>query len=211
LLRKTASVNRKPTLNLTLWKEFLMKPLNRTVMSLAVLFLASICSPAQNNADKKSPEQKSARQIWIRLRSGPVLTGDMVKIGPESVDFTEKGISQSVPCDDIIGVLFAPPPTPLSAPKDSPTPLPMTASLRPTILYREKAVRNPKAEGVQGTVVLQVVFNANGTITDVKIIRGLPYGLSDQAIEAAKSIRFIPAMKDGTLVSVRGFLEFPFN
>jgi TonB family protein len=59
--------------------------------------------------------------------------------------------------------------------------------------------------------VLQVVFNANGTITDVKIIRGLPDGLSDQAIEAAKSIRFIPAMKDGTLVSVRGFLEFPFN
>lgn len=188
-----------------------MKPLNRIVMSLAVLSLACICSPAQNNTDKKPPEPKSARQIWIRLKSGPVLTGDLVKIGPESVDFTEKGISQSVPCDNIIGVMFAPPPTPMPTPMHSPTPLSMTASLKPTILYREKAVRTPEAEEVRGTVLLQVVFNANGTITDIKIIRGLPDGLSDQAIEAAKSIRFIPAMKDGTLVSVRGILEFPFN
>jgi TonB family protein len=90
---------------------------------------------------------------------------------------------------------------------------PMTASLRPTILYREKAKYTEEARQnkIQGTVVLQVVFNVNGSITEVKVIRGLPDGLTEKAIEAAKKIRFNPAVKNGTPVSVRGSLEFTFN
>jgi len=90
---------------------------------------------------------------------------------------------------------------------------PMTASLRPTILYREKAKYTEEARQnkIQGTVVLQVVFNVNGSITDVRVIRGLPDGLTEKAIEAAKRIRFNPAVKSGTPVSVRGSLEFTFN
>ena len=40
----------------------------------------------------------------------------------------------------------------------------MTPSLRPTILYREKAKYTEEARQnkIQGTVVLQVVFNVNG-------------------------------------------------
>jgi TonB family protein len=90
---------------------------------------------------------------------------------------------------------------------------PMTASLRPTILYREKAKYTEEARQnkIQGTVVLQVVFNVNGSITDIRVIRGLPDGLTEKAIEAAKRIRFNPAVKAGTPVSVRGSLEFTFN
>jgi TonB family protein len=90
---------------------------------------------------------------------------------------------------------------------------PMTASLRPTILYREKAKYTEEARQnkIQGTVVLQVVFNVNGSISDVRVIRGLPDGLTEKAIEAAKKIRFNPAVKNGAPVSVRGSLEFTFN
>jgi TonB family protein len=90
---------------------------------------------------------------------------------------------------------------------------PMTASLRPTILYREKAKYTEEARQnkVQGSVVLQVVFHANGTITDVRVVRGLPDGLTEKAIEAAKRIRFQPAVKNGSPVSVRGTLDFSFN
>ena len=90
---------------------------------------------------------------------------------------------------------------------------PMTATLRPTILYREKAKYTEEARQnkVQGTVTLQVVFNLNGSITDIKVIRGLPDGLTEKAIEAAKKIRFNPAVKNGSPVSVRGQLEFSFN
>ena len=74
---------------------------------------------------------------------------------------------------------------------------PMTASLRPTILYREKAKYTEEARQnkIQGIVVLQVVFNVNQQITDIRVIRGLPDGLTEKAIEAAKKIRFNPAVR----------------
>jgi TonB family protein len=90
---------------------------------------------------------------------------------------------------------------------------PMSASLRPTILYREKAKYTEEARQnkIQGVVILQVVFHVNGSITDIRVIRGLSDGLTEKAIEAAKKIRFNPAVKNGAPVSVRGQLEFSFN
>jgi TonB family protein len=90
---------------------------------------------------------------------------------------------------------------------------PMTASLRPTILYREKAKYTEEARrtGVHGTVVLSVVFRTDGAITNIRVIRGLPDGLTEKAIEAARKIRFQPAVRNGAPVSVRGTLEFSFN
>ncbi|HZF40058.1 MAG TPA: energy transducer TonB [Blastocatellia bacterium] len=43
------------------------------------------------------------------------------------------------------------------------------------------------------------------------IIQGLDHGLTEQAIEAARKIRFTPAMRDGKPVSVIGSLEFTFD
>jgi TonB family protein len=90
---------------------------------------------------------------------------------------------------------------------------PWSASVKPTILYREKAKYTEEARQnkVQGTVVLQVVFHANASIVDIRVIRSLPDGLTEKAIEAAKKIRFNPAVKNGAPVSVRGTLEFSFN
>lgn len=90
---------------------------------------------------------------------------------------------------------------------------PMSASLRPTILYKEKAKYTEEARQnkVQGTVVLNVVFTSDARITSIKVVRGLPDGLTEKAIEAAQRIRFNPAVKGGVPVSVRGNLEFTFN
>jgi TonB family protein len=90
---------------------------------------------------------------------------------------------------------------------------PMSATLRPTILYKERAkyTEIARRNEIQGTVVLNVVFGADGRMTGIRIIRGLPDGLTEQAITAAQVIRFEPAVKDGRRVSVRGNLEFSFN
>jgi TonB family protein len=84
---------------------------------------------------------------------------------------------------------------------------------RPTILSREKARYTEPARYncVQGTVVLSVVFSAEGELKDIRVVRGLPDGLIRKAIEAALKIRFQPATKDGIPVSVRGNLEYSFN
>ncbi|MCI0336760.1 MAG: TonB family protein [Acidobacteria bacterium] len=90
---------------------------------------------------------------------------------------------------------------------------PMSANLRPTILYKEKAKYTEEARQnkIQGTVVLNVVFTSDGRITSIRVVRGLPDGLTEKAIEAAQKIRFSPAVKNGVAVSVRGNLEFTFN
>lgn len=62
-----------------------------------------------------------------------------------------------------------------------------------------------------GAVTLKAVFGADGSITNIQVAAGLPYGLSEKAVEAAKKIRFIPAMKDGKFVSTWMQLEYNFN
>lgn len=90
---------------------------------------------------------------------------------------------------------------------------PISRDVRPVILYKEKATytRTARDNGIQGVVILHVVFSADGTLTNIKVIQELPDGLTEQAINAAKKIRFKPAMRNGTPVSVRGNLEFSFN
>jgi TonB family protein len=87
-----------------------------------------------------------------------------------------------------------------------------TAHLRPTILFKEKAKYTEEARQIkiQGTVVLVATFNANGQISDIRVMRGLPGGLTEEAIQAAKRIRFQPAMENGVPVAVRTQLEYNF-
>jgi TonB family protein len=88
-----------------------------------------------------------------------------------------------------------------------------SAYLRPTILYKEKAKYTEDARmlKIQGLVVLAATFNANGQITDIRVVRGLPNGLTEEAIQAAKRIRFQPAMENGAAVTVRAQLEYHFT
>jgi len=73
--------------------------------------------------------------------------------------------------------------------------------------YTELARQN----NVQGVVKLQVVLTAEGAVRDIKVVSGLPDGLSEKAIAAAQQVKFTPAIKDGKPVSVRVVLEYNFS
>jgi len=73
--------------------------------------------------------------------------------------------------------------------------------------YTKAARKN----GIEGTVVLKTVFAKNGEVRNIRVITGLPDGLTEQAIEAAKKVKFTPAMKDGKPVSMWMQLEFNFS
>lgn len=73
--------------------------------------------------------------------------------------------------------------------------------------YTEEARRGQ----VEGQVILKCVFAADGTITNIRTERGLPKGLTERAIAAARMIKFIPAMKDGKFVSQWMTIEYNFN
>src|SRR5215470_11744354 len=51
--------------------------------------------------------------------------------------------------------------------------------------------------GLSGTVVLQAVVRSDGTVDVVRVVRGLPLGLTDSAIQAIKRWQFRPGQKDG--------------
>jgi len=65
--------------------------------------------------------------------------------------------------------------------------------------------------GVQGTIVLRAVFSKEGQVTNIKVVKGLPHGLTQAAIAAAQRIEFTPAIKDGHAVSQYIQLEYNFN
>lgn len=78
---------------------------------------------------------------------------------------------------------------------------------KPEPQYSEAA----RKAGVTGTVVLRAVFSAEGEVKRIEIARALGYGLTTRAVTAARQIRFTPAMKDGTPVSMYIQLEYNFH
>jgi TonB family protein len=68
-----------------------------------------------------------------------------------------------------------------------------------------------REHGLTGTVVLRSVFAADGKVKHISVIAALPDGLTERAIDAARSIRFVPAKKDGRPVSMWMQLEYNFN
>ncbi|HKV34505.1 MAG TPA: energy transducer TonB [Pyrinomonadaceae bacterium] len=80
-------------------------------------------------------------------------------------------------------------------------------AMKPEPSYTEDARQNL----IAGTVVLKCIFRYDGSVTDIRTVSGLPYGLTQKAIEAARRIRFIPAIKDGKHVSMWMQLEYNFN
>jgi len=63
---------------------------------------------------------------------------------------------------------------------------------------------------VEGTVVLSVVLTSYGTLEGFCVIKGLPYGLTARAIEAALKVKFQPATRNGVPLSVRADLQYTF-
>lgn len=64
---------------------------------------------------------------------------------------------------------------------------------------------------VQGTVTIRAVFSKDGAVTNIKVAHGLPHGLTEKAIEAAREVKFEPAEKDGRKVSQYILLEYHFS
>jgi len=83
---------------------------------------------------------------------------------------------------------------------------------RAKILSRPQPIGNSAVENnVDGSVVLRAVLSSTGEVRDITVVEGLPFGLTEESIEAAKMIRFKPAVKDGRLVSQSVILEYNFN
>lgn len=95
----------------------------------------------------------------------------------------------------------------------------------PGTIYERKEVARParfrmpvvdvtdeaRANLKKGTVLLVAVLCRDGRVTDITVTKSLPYGMTERVVEAVRVMKFIPAEKDGQVVSQRAKMEFQFN
>jgi protein TonB len=65
--------------------------------------------------------------------------------------------------------------------------------------------------GIQGEVWVALTVGADGVPYDLKVIRSLPFGLTDKAVETVKSWRFKPGKIKGKPVAMRIQVEVDFR
>jgi hypothetical protein len=92
------------------------------------------------------------------------------------------------------------------------TPTPSNASSGVKILTKPRADYTDYARfyEITGKIVLRVTFSANSSIGAISTISGLPFGLTEQAILAARGITFEPAMRAGVPYAVTKPVEYQF-
>jgi periplasmic protein TonB len=74
----------------------------------------------------------------------------------------------------------------------------------PRLLHEVKAdyTEDARQRGLSGEVLLEIVVRRDGSVGDVRILRGLGGGLNDRAVQAVRQWRFTPARRLGTAVDV---------
>jgi TonB family protein len=72
--------------------------------------------------------------------------------------------------------------------------------------------REAAAERVEGVVELVAVVGVDGRLTDIRVVKGLPAGLTQQAIDTVKRWKLKPAIgPDGKPAAVRQTIEVVFR
>lgn len=65
--------------------------------------------------------------------------------------------------------------------------------------------------GLQGVVILEVIIDQNGNVTDSRVLRDLGMGCGDSARAAVQGWKFLPARLDGRPISVYQIVTVRFE
>jgi len=84
---------------------------------------------------------------------------------------------------------------------------------RPIPIYKPEPPYTKEARDakLEGTVLLRMTVAPDGTVSDVKVKKGLSLGLTENAVETVKTWRFEPAMKAGKPVPRKITVEVSFK
>jgi TonB family protein len=103
---------------------------------------------------------------------------------------------------------------------DMPKTAPAGKTAQPTAIEKPvEILQKPKPDytedarkaRIEGEVLLRVLFSASGELQVADVVRGLGYGLNENAIRAAKQIRFKPAERDGRPIDSTAIVHIVFQ
>lgn len=124
---------------------------------------------------------------------------------PRSQVTAEKDEDYRCTDDGTLAHLLDPPTVMVFMPKEVDVKAEVTSKPEPAY------TREARRVGVQGIVILRVLLLPDGKIDRVKVVRRLPYGLTENAIRAACEVKFKPALKGGQAVAQWIALEYGFR
>jgi TonB family protein len=78
---------------------------------------------------------------------------------------------------------------------------------KPRPVYTAEAVQLK----LEGEVLLEVLFSANGQLHVIRVVRGLGHGLDEAAVTAASQMRFKPALRNGSPVDSTAIVHVVFQ
>lgn len=116
-----------------------------------------------------------------------------------------------VPDQDLVmGIPEAPPPPE----PEGPVRFVVGGNITEPVKISAPAPRYPEAARrarIQGAVILELTIDKRGTVKSAKVLRGLPLGCTDAAVEAVNKWRFKPSTLNGKPVEVIYVLTVRFS
>jgi len=81
------------------------------------------------------------------------------------------------------------------------------------IIFKPKPSYTDEARklNLEGEVLLEVMFGANGQLQVNRVVRGLGHGLDEAAVTAATKIKFKPAQRNGASVNSTAVVHVMFQ
>lgn len=95
----------------------------------------------------------------------------------------------------------------IAQPDSGPATTPVEITFKPNPIYTDEA----RSMRLEGEVLLEVNFSANGTLHVNRVVRGLGHGLDEAAVAAANKIRFKPALRSGQPIDSTAIVHVTFQ
>lgn len=210
------------------------RTLRRALVGAAVFHIVLLLITFPNLADPRLPEARGPKKVFVmqqlrfqpppavqqketpKKRAKKIPIPDPTPDEPEPIEveeLPEPAVELSDIDVSVFGIPDAPPGPAVNLGAAGEVQWPGNGILPPKKIHAPRPLYTEEARKarIQGTVILQVIVDAEGNVSHPKIIKGLPLGLDEKAVETVREWVYAPATRDGSPVAVYVNLMINFS